>query len=252
MYDFQKADLWKRISAFLFDFIILVIAVVGVAFLLSGILGYDSYTKQMEDVKARCEQEYGVELDLTTEEYEALSEGDRAVYDKAYEAFSHDPQAGHAYGMMINLTLLIVVFAILIAFLLLEFLIPLLFGNGQTMGKKIFGIGVMREDGVRVTTTLLFIRTVLGKYTVETMIPVMILLMFWFGSMGILGLVLLLVLLILQIVLMATSRARTPIHDKIAHTVTVDLASQKIFDSPEELLAYKQKLHDARVKNADY
>lgn len=252
MYDFQKADLWKRISAFLFDFIILAIAAVGVAFLMSGILDYGSYSGQMEDVKIRCEQEYGVDLDMPTAEYEGLSEEDRATYDKAFAAFSHDPDAGYAYTMMINLTLLIVVFSLLIAFLALEMLIPLLFGNGQTMGKKIFGIGVMREDGVRVTPMLLFVRTVLGKYTVETMIPVLLLLMIWFGTMGALALVVIPGMLIMQIVLMATSRARTPIHDKISHTVTVDIASQKIFDSPEELLAYKQKLHDARVQNTDY
>lgn len=252
MYDFQKADLWKRISAFLFDLIILAIASVGVAFLLSGLLGYDSYSDQLESVKLRCEQESGVELDLSSAEYEALTESERASYDDTYAAFANDPEAVYAYGMMVNLTFLIVVFALLFAFLLLEFLVPLLLGNGQTVGKKIFGIGVMREDGVRVTTMLLFVRTVLGKYTVETMIPVMILLMLWFGSMGIFGLLMILLMLIVQIVLIASSRARTPIHDRIAHTVTVDLASQKIFDTPEELLAYKEKLHAASVRNADY
>lgn len=252
MYDFQKADLWKRISAFLFDFIILAIAAVGVAFTLSAVLDYGSYSQQMDAVKIRCEKEYGVDLDMPAAEYEALSEEDRATYDKAFSAFSQDPEAGYAYSMMINLTLLIVVFSLLIAFLVLELLIPLLFGNGQTMGKKIFGIGVMREDGVRITPMLLFVRTVLGKYTVETMVPVLLLLMIWFGTMGALVLVLIPGMLIMQIVLMATSRARTPIHDKIAHTVTVDLASQKIFDSPEALLEYKEKLHAARAKNADY
>ena len=34
-----------------------------------------------------------------------------------------------------------------------------------------------------------------------------------------------------------------PIHDKLAGTVTVDLASQMIFDSPEALLEYKKRLH---------
>ncbi len=31
MYDFQKADMWKRISAWLFDFIMIGIVIVGVA-----------------------------------------------------------------------------------------------------------------------------------------------------------------------------------------------------------------------------
>ncbi|MBQ8287968.1 MAG: RDD family protein [Clostridia bacterium] len=252
MYDLQRADLWKRISAWLFDIILLVIAAVGAALLLSAVLGYDSYSGQLEDVKLRCEKEYGVELDVSEAEYDAKTEEERALYDEAYSAFSHDEEAVHAYGMMVNLTFLIVVFAILFGTLLLEFLVPLLLGNGQTVGKKIFGIGVMREDGVKLTPMLLFIRTVLGKYTVETMIPVMILLMFWFGTMGILGLILILAILVVQVVMVFATRARTPIHDKLAHTVTVDLASQKIFDTPEDLLAYKQRIHAARAQNADY
>ena len=40
IFDLQKASMWKRISASLFDFILLVIAVAGFAFLLSAILDY--------------------------------------------------------------------------------------------------------------------------------------------------------------------------------------------------------------------
>ncbi len=252
MYDLQRADLWKRISAWLFDIIMLVIAVVGVAFLLSAVLDYDGYAQQMDDVMTRCEAQYKVELDISREEYEEKSEEDRKLYDEAYKAFSTDPTAVRAYGMMVNLTFLIVVFAILAGYLLLEFLVPVLFGNGQTMGKKIFGIGVMREDGVKLTPMILFIRTVLGKYAVETMIPVMILLMFWFGTMGILGLVLILGMLIAQIVMLFTSRTRASLHDRLSHTVTVDMASQKIFDTPEALLAYKQRIHAEQANKANY
>lgn len=252
MYDIQKADLWKRISAWLFDFILLVIAVVGVAFLLSVVLNYDGYAKQLEDVKIACEKEYGVELDISEEEYNEKSEADRALYDQAQKAFTHNETAGRAYSMMVNFTFLIVVFSILIATLLLEFLVPLLLQNGQTLGKKIFGVGVMREDGVKIAPIILFIRTVLGKYTIETMIPVMVLLMFWFGTMGILGVVLIAAILIAQIVSVASSRTRMMIHDRLAHTVTVDLASQKIFDTPEALLEYRKKIAQARAQNADY
>ena len=59
--------------------------------------------------------------------------------------------------------------------------VPLKLGNGQTIGKKVFGIGVMRVDGVQLTTIQLFIRTILGKFTLETMIPVYIVLMIFFN-----------------------------------------------------------------------
>lgn len=251
MYDLQRADLWKRISALLFDFIMLMIVVVGAALLLSAVLQFDAYSARLESVQEQYESEYGVAFHVSADEYNALTEEERTQYNDAYDAFSKDAQAVELYGILINFTLLITTFCILIAHLLLEFLVPLLLGNGQTIGKKIFGIGVMREDGVRLSPMLLFARTVLGKYTVETMIPVMIVIMFFLNTIGIVGVLILLALVIVQIVLIASNRARTPIHDKLAHTVTVDISSQKIFDSPEELLAYKQQLHAQKVQSTD-
>jgi len=45
IYDLQRANMWKRISAYLLDAILLGMVVVGFAFLLSGVLGYDSKIK---------------------------------------------------------------------------------------------------------------------------------------------------------------------------------------------------------------
>lgn len=252
MYDLQKADVWKRISALLFDLILLVIAVIGAAVVLSMVLGYDEQAAQLESVQAKFEAEYGVSFAISKEEYNAMTDAEKEQFDSAYSAFSTDKEAVRLYGMMVNLSLLIVTFAILIGYLLLEFLVPLFLKNGQTLGKKIFGIGVMREDGVRLSPLLLFIRTILGKYTIETMIPVMIIFMLLFQTIGIVGIIVLVLFAILQIVTICITKARTPLHDLLAHTVTVDFASQRIFDSPEELLAYKQKLHAEQVKTAEY
>ena len=44
-----------------------------------------------------------------------------------------------------------------------------------------------------------------------------------------------------------------PFRYLLAGTVTVDFASQMIFDSPEELLEYKKKLHaEAAAAKKDY
>ena len=163
------------------------------------------------------------------------------------DAFSADSEAGYVYTMIVNFTFMIVTFSILLAFLLFEFIVPLLFGNGQTLGKKVFGVAVMRADGVKISPIILFARTILGKCTVETLLPAYILIMIYLNIMGIVGTAVILALLIVQMVLLATDKARTPLHDKLAHTVTVDYASQMIFDSPEALIAYKQKLHADKV-----
>jgi uncharacterized RDD family membrane protein YckC len=136
-----------------------------------------------------------------------------------------------------------------LGYVLLEFVIPLIFKNGQTVGKKIFGIAVMREDGVRISPMLLFVRTILGKYTVETMLPVFIIVMIFLGAMGIVGVVVLAAILITQIVLLIVTKARTPLHDVLSHTVTVDYASQLIFDSVEDMIAYKKKIHAEQVES---
>ena len=247
MYDFQKANMWKRISAALCDLIALAIVVVGIALLLSTVLGYDGYSVRFAEISNSYAEEYGVDLDISTTDFKALGEEERARYEAADQAVAADREANYVYGMIVNLTLIIITFSLLVAFLLLEFLVPLLFGNGQTLGKKVFGVAVMRVDGVKLSPVLLFARTVLGKYTVETMIPVFIIIMIALGLMGIFGTVVILGLLVLQLVLLITTKARTPLHDKLAHTVCVDLASQMIFDSPEALLEYKKRIHAEQV-----
>ena len=249
IYDLQKANIWKRISAALFDLILIGIVIVGAAFALSSILDYDSYTQRMEGNYLTYEQLYHVDFEISSEDYQKLTEGEKQAYEQALQALSADEDFNYVYSMLINLTLLITTFGILLGFLLLEFLVPLLFGNGQTLGKKVFGVGVMRIDGVKLTPLQLFVRTVLGKYTVETMIPAMLLIMVYFNFVGYMAAGAILLLLLLQLALVLGTRTHTAIHDKLAGTVAVDMASQMIFDTPEALLAYKKKLHEEQVNN---
>lgn len=252
MYDLQKANSWKRISAALCDVILLSVLAVGVAFLLSVILGYNTYYERLEAAYDKYEQEYGVSFDdMNSASMEEISDEEQSALKNAYEALIDDDEVQFVLSMLLNLTLIIITFGILIAYLALEFFVPLAFKNGQTVGKKIFGIGVMREDGVKLSTVQLFARTVLGKFTIETMVPVLIIIMIMFGIMGIFGTVIIIGLLFVQLVMFAVTPARSLIHDKLARTVTVDMASQMIFDTPEELLAYKKKAHEARVQSAD-
>lgn len=252
IYDTQKASMWKRISAYIFDVILLSIIAVGVAFVLSAVLGYDAHATEREAMREAYEKEYGISFDITQDEYNEMSEEAQKNYDAAYNAFATDPEVNKKDILLINLTLIIASFGILTAYLILELLIPLKLGNGQTLGKKIFGIAVMRVDGVRITPVQLFIRTILGKYTLETMLPVLLIALFIFNFMPLLGLVGIVMIVIIQLGLIAFTRLKTPIHDMISATVAVDMASQLIFDSAEELTEYKKKLHGDTVKNSEY
>lgn len=246
MYDFQRASMWKRISAALFDGIFLSIVVVGCALLLSIILNYDGQSMQFEKICDTYEAQYNVDFDV---DYDTLTEEERAKYDEAQAALYADVEAIKIYSMLTNYIFVIVTFSILLGYLLIEFVMPLIFKNGQTIGKKIFGVAVMREDGVKLSPTLLFVRTVLGKYTLETMVPVFILVMIFLGMMGIVGVVVIAAILIAQIVLLIVTKARTPLHDKLAHTVTVDFTSQMIFETTEEMIEYKKRIHAELVES---
>jgi uncharacterized RDD family membrane protein YckC len=216
--------------------------VVGSAVLLSLALNYEGNFREFLAVCDPYAKANGV--DLTK-----LTEAEPVNYSAFVEALSSDATAVKMYTLLLNYSFIILSFSILIGYLLMEFLIPLLFKNGQTLGKKIFGIAVMREDGVRISSTLLFVRTVLGKYTLETMIPVLIFLMILFYAMNpIIGLGVVAAILIAQAVLLIATKTRSLLHDKLSHTVTVDFSSQLIFDTPEELLAYKQRIHAEQVE----
>ena len=251
MLDIQRAGMWKRLSAALFDGIMLVTVIVGMALLLSSLLNYDAHIQRMDELESKYTEEYGVNFDITAEELKALSEEELEAYKAADAAYSQDPDVIYTYNMMLSMAMVIVTFAVLLGYLLWEFLIPLLLKNGQTFGKKLFGIGVMRIDSVRLPPVLLFARTVLGKFTIGTMIPVYVIIMIVFGRLGLFGTVLIGALFLVQAILFFGTRDHTPIHDKLAGTVTVDLASQMIFESPEALLEYKKRIHADSVTTQD-
>ena len=253
IYDLQKADLWKRISAGIFDFIMLGIVAVGIAWGVSAILDYDSYTDGLNACYERYEQEYGIDLDIIgTEEYDKLPNEEKAKYESSEEKFKVDEEALYYHNMLINLMIVIIVISVLISYILTEFVVPLIFKNGQTLGKKIFGIAVMRYDCVKITPLLMFVRTVLGKCTIETLVPIMMLIMILAGTGGIFAILLVAILLIAQVVLVLVTRERTLIHDIMAQTAVVDLNSQMIFDTPEALLEYKQKLQEEKATKTQY
>lgn len=252
VFDLQKANMLKRISAAMLDGILLGILAVGFGFLLSLATGYDAGYTHLKSFYSRYEIEYNISFDITQEAYEALSPERKEIYDRASAALSGDAEAAAALTRVLQLSLTIVTFSLLLACLILEYLVPLLFKNGQTLGKKAFGLAVMRSDAVRLSPLLLLVRTLLGKYTLELMVPVLVIFLFFFGGIGILGPGILCGLALVQVLLLAFTQNHTPLHDLIAHTVVVDYASQMIFDSPEALLRAKEEYHASLARSERY
>ena len=252
VFDIQKAGIWKRIAAWMFDGILVSVLAVAVALGLSALLGYDSYSRTLDEAYATYEAEYGISFEITQAEYEALTEQQRQAYDTAYQALLADDGVIHAYNMMISLTLVIISLSILAATLIWEFAMPLLFGNGQTLGKKIFGLCLIRSDGVKVNNLQLFTRALIGKYTIETMIPVSVALLTFWGTLGLTGTVILFAVAVAQMLCLGLTRTNSAIHDLLAGTVVVDMASQMIFRSTEDLIAYQKKIAAERAARQTY
>ena len=244
--------MWSRIAAGLLDLILLVILVTGIATLLSSILHYNDYVTTLNDGYAKYEQMYGVTFGLDEEQFNALSEEEQEKYLAASNAMDQDEEVLKAYDMTINLSFIIISVSILIAHLLLEFLVPVLFGNGQTLGKKMFNLSLMRTDSVKLSHFALFVRSILGKCTIEVMLPVMMFMAMLVVPIGMIAPAIILGILAIQIGLLISSKNRACIHDLMAVTVVIDHSSQQIFDTPEDLLEYKKKLAADEAERQEY
>ena len=252
MFDLQKASVLKRISAYILDAILLSIVAVLFMLILSSAVGYNRYADTVNAAYDMYGEKYGVDLRMSSSEYEKLDDEGVSKVQAAFSEMNDDIESRNALGMMMELSVLIASCGLLVAFLALEFIVPLLFGNGQTIGKKIFGIGIMHTDHIKLSAPMLFARSILGKFAMETMVPVYIIIMMYFGTIGIVGPAVLLLLIVLEAAVLIFTSTNSMIHDLLAKSVTVDLASQKIFATKEELVALKEKMHAEKAQRQEY
>lgn len=252
--DIQKAIIWKRLAAWILDLILVVVLTSSIMWGLTAVSQYDKYATQFNNSRKQYAAQYG----LTEEEissvavFNNLPEDKQAKVKEAEKAMGQDPVAVKAWNMMVSLILMMITIGLLISMLILHVGVPLLLKNGQTIGKKAFSLGVIRQDGVKMSNLQLFIRTLLGQFTIETMIPVYIVLMIYANTIGLLGTVVLFLLFIGQIVCMGVTQNNAAMHDLLACTTVVDLASQKVFQSSEELLEYTKQVHAERAARQEY
>lgn len=254
--DIQRAGMWQRIAAGILDMILLAILATGFCWLLSSILNYDQYFVQSENIRKQYTQQYNLPEEITQEILDEMSAEKYAQYEAnvkaANEAIAQDEEAIRVFNMVMNLSLIIAAGGILLSMLLLQFVVPLLFGNGQTVGKKIFGLCLIRNDGVKLNPLQLFTRVILGKYAVGVMIPVYAVIMLMLNVPSLLLLLAAAVDVLAQIICFLVTRNHYLLHDLLAGTVVADYGSQRIFKSTEDLIAYQKKIAAERAARQDY
>ena len=243
-FDLQKAPMLKRISALILDLIVLSIVVTGFSLCLSAILKYDADAEALEEKTTYYQEQYGVKQ---TEEYVSLVESDptaKANYEEYLKAVYADEEITKLNNLVLQKLLTILSVGFLLGFLVVDFFIPLLLKDGRTIGKKIFGICLMQSDHTKVRKAALFARTVIGKYALETMVPVIVIHMIVFFNIGMVGTIVLILLLLLQIIICVKTQGNLVIHDLISATVCVDEKSQMIFDDENAKEEYRKKLEE--------
>ncbi len=254
--DIQKAGLWKRIAAGILDLILLAVLATGFCSIFSYVLNYDDYLDQSEQIRDQYIQQYQLPEDVTQQMLDEMTPEEYDAYvakvDQANAAIQNDKEAGRVFSMVLNLSLIIASGGILLPMLLLQFVIPLILGNGQTVGKKVFSLCVARTDTVKINTLQLFTRVILGKYAVGVMIPVYSAIMIYLGVPNLLLLTIAVVLLLAQIISFAVTRNHYLLHDLMAGTVVVDYGSQQIFKTTDDLIAHQQRIAAERAARQKY
>ena len=248
----QKANFWKRISAYLFDIILTVTLAIGFASLLSAVVGYDKHQEQLQNYYEYYEQTYGVDFDISEEDYNKLTEDEKLKYETAADALEKDENVLATYSVIVSLSLVILSFSVLLGILSIYFIVPLFFKNGQTLGKKIFGLAVIRSNLVKVSTPVLFARTLFGMYAIETMFPLFLLAMLYFNLMGGVALITIGLLFVLQVAVLIVSKNNSSIHDLLSDTVVVEFASQRIFETQEALEEFIKEQQAIEAQKAAY
>jgi len=247
--DLQKADVWKRVAAWLLDIMLFCLLVVGVGALLSLTLDYDGKLQRYESRYNGYIEQYALQdADLNA----PANEEEQQRIEQAGEAMYKDTELMGLRTLVTNLMLIIATFSVLVSVLVLEFAVPLILKNGQTVGKKVFSLGVVRVDSVQLGAFQLFVRAVLGKFTVEIMLPAYAVVLGLFGGMPLAAVIIIGGLGVGQIICIAATKYNCALHDQMSGTAVVDIASQRVFKSSAELLEYTKRIHAEEARRKEY
>ena len=281
MFELRKIGILKRLSAQLLDIILIAVLSTGFIYVISLICNYSAaeelstqYYNEWEEYRKEYAGDIATYYHFTYEESEdgktytvknekgeasslselmkklAESKGEDPAVKEAYAAYEVLPPANEQAMYTYSLLFMMASIGILLSYLILEFILPIIFKNGRTVGKKVFGICLVRPDCVKISVMSLFVRTFLGKYIIETMVPIVLIFLFFFGGLGILAIVLFAALELLNIILFFATKYRRPIHDLVAGTVAADMSLQMIFQSEQELIDKKTLKHTETVEKS--
>lgn len=187
-------------------------------------INIETYNKSKQDSQYFnvVDDEYVIKNEVTIERIRTFfnSEYEKALtlfnnYDDVYLDLARDITMYSIFTIVISITL---------SSLILYLIIPLCMKNGETIGKKLFSIGVASaKDGFRVRKSQLVIRY-LVFYTLEILVSII--------AIGL--------PLIVSFSMLVFSKNGYTIHDYLAATVLVDRKKSVIYKDYEEFINHER------------
>lgn len=137
-----------------------------------------------------------------------------------------------------------------ITYFILEFVVPMIFKNGQTIGMKCLRIGLIDKQGIKVRPRQIFIRFLFGRFLVSRILPVYGFIFMVFNlSGGLYGFLLAVIILACDLLMTLFGKDRAGIANVISSTYAVDMDETYFFNSVEEITAKKceeQRIIDSK------
>ena len=245
MLDFYKASPIKRFVAYMIDMILLLIITAGVVAGIFSKMNFNTYREELVSYYEKYEQQFGVDMSVSVD---TLSEEDQQKYVDALNALNSDEGALSVLSSIVKIAWLSLAVGLLVAYIILEVMLPLIFKNGQTVGKKAMGLCVMHKEHVKVSVMQVIYRAIVGKYFVETLVPITMILLQLSRTLGTTAVLILSAIVMTQGFVVLMSQANCGIHDKLFKTMVADYEQQYIFDTLEEKRAYEQELEEREAK----
>lgn len=217
----EKHPFMKRAFAGAIDVLLIAILTVFIAMPMSSLTGYKQARADVDSMLSSMEQAYGVRFNLTPQELQNLTEEQSRQYEAAFARFAGSEEDVKNYNRMVLGSYMTVLGSVLVAVLILELGIPLILKNGQTLGKKLMGLVVIKMEGSPADALGIIARAVLGKYLVEIAVPVFTILAIYNGNAGGRSSLMIMGLFLVQAACMGLTKERRLIHDFLSGTRVV-------------------------------
>ena len=210
--------MFRRFGALIVDLCLVIFLTVMIALPLRGVSGYTAASEKMDEIFNSIASQHGVDINITNQQYNALSEEEKLAVDAALKDISENVEAAELYSKTVKLTMIVTFSSLLVAVVILDLVLPLIFKNGQTIGKKLMRLEVRRRDGAPVNFVTLLLRSISGKFFIDYGLPVFFFFSVLYANAGRTPLVGLLLLATAQIVSIAVTSDRRALHDILAGT----------------------------------